>query len=630
MYTFLLPVLVSIGGFGAMSAPEGVDLAALAGWDVVVAENAIASEVYAAEEFQRILHRARGPKLPIVRQITRPDRHVFIGPSEALRKSAVGFDVGSFGPEDLRIIVRDQNIAVAGGRPRGTLYGVFTFLEDYLGVRFLTLDHTHVPLLGDWQRVGPIDRFYHPPFEFRWVAYEANYARPDFAARLRLNAARVKANPVGSKDGGGVGKYGGRTPMRHINHSFFRQLPPAKYAADHPEYYCLYKGRRYATIQSGAEGVDFKRGQFPYGMQPCLSHADVFRIITDHVLNDFSDRPDLLNVSVAQNDGGKHCQCPPCAALDEREGTKMGAVLTFVNRVADRVAQEYPDRMISTTAYSDTAAPPKTLRPRDNVQVMWCSIGTCFIHAFTDQSCPQNDVFVGELRRWAKITSHLYTWNYYLHGENHGYQLPVPNLRLIGPNLRYQRSLGVRGVFLQATGSCHGNEWEELRNYLLSNLMWNPARDGDRLMSEWLRLHYGPAAPPIEQWINRLHDRSVASGKHCRCLGGKFSDYGLDGLDAQAGIRAFEQAMRLAGDNEVVRNRVEKASIMAYRAIIEPIWSVKTSEELDPSLAIKMRPFVKQFFELCKKHGATRTAEGDWQRMDKQEERLRTLLEPWG
>ena len=60
MYTFLLPVLVSIGGFGAMSAPEGVDLAALAGWDVVVAENAIASEVYAAEEFQRILLRIAG------------------------------------------------------------------------------------------------------------------------------------------------------------------------------------------------------------------------------------------------------------------------------------------------------------------------------------------------------------------------------------------------------------------------------------------------------------------------------------------------------------------------------------------------------------------------------------------
>ena len=75
-----------------------------------------------------------------------------------------------------------RTIAIAGGRPRGTLYGVYTFLEDYLGVRFLTADHTHVPAVGNWRKVGPLDRFYHPPLSFRWVAYEANYHYPDFAA----------------------------------------------------------------------------------------------------------------------------------------------------------------------------------------------------------------------------------------------------------------------------------------------------------------------------------------------------------------------------------------------------------------------------------------------------------------
>ena len=72
-----------------------------------------------------------------------------------MRRSQVGFDVDRFGPEDLRIVIRDGNIAIAGGRPRGTLYGVYTFLEDYLGVRFLTVDHTHVPPLGDDHPIGP-------------------------------------------------------------------------------------------------------------------------------------------------------------------------------------------------------------------------------------------------------------------------------------------------------------------------------------------------------------------------------------------------------------------------------------------------------------------------------------------
>ena len=624
-----LSVLATIAGVSVGTVPEGVDLAALRGWDIVVPEDAIESEVFAAEEFQRLYKRAGGLELPIVDEVRRPNRHVFIGPSGEMRGSAIGFDVESFGQEDLRIVIRDENIVIAGGRPRGTLYGVYTFLEDYLGVRFLTADHTHVPPLGHWRKVGPVDRFYHPPMDFRWVAYEANYSRPDFATHLRLNAARLPASPVDGKDWGNVGKYGGRTSMRHISHSFHHQLLPAKYAQDHPEYYCLFKGRRWARLKPGEEGIDFKKGQFPYGMQPCLTHPEVLRIVTKNVLDQFATRSDEFNISVAQNDGGAHCQCPSCDAINQREGATMGSLLQFVNAVADEVGREYPDRMISTLAYSDTAQPPKILRPRDNVQVMWCSIGTCFIHAYDDRSCRQNDWFNQQLRQWARLTDNLYTWNYYLNCENHSFQLPMPNLRLIGPNFRYQMSLGVKGMFVQATSSCHGNEWEDLRNYMLSNLLWDPTRDEARLMREWLDLHYGPAAQPIARWIGRLHDRVATGGKHCRCLGGKFSDFGLDESDAQAGLKAFDESLRLAGDNEAVRNRVEKASIWAYRAAIEPVWYVKEGEAIDPALVERLRPLVSRFFELCKKHGVTRTAEGSWHQMEKYEKRLRPLLGPW-
>ena len=127
-----------------------------------------------AEEFQEFFRQAGGLKLPIVHKITRWDKHVFIGSGMVMQASPVGFNVEDLGPEDLRIVVRDGNIAIAGGRPRGTLYGVYTFLEDYLGVRFLTHDHTHVPAVG-WQRlIGPLDRVYRPPFaNYRNAVYKA-------------------------------------------------------------------------------------------------------------------------------------------------------------------------------------------------------------------------------------------------------------------------------------------------------------------------------------------------------------------------------------------------------------------------------------------------------------------------
>jgi len=110
-----------------------------------------------------------------------------------------------------------------------------------------------------------------------------------------------------------------------------------------------------------------------------------------------------------------------------------------------------------------------------------------------------------------------------------------------------------------------------LRNYLLSNLLWDPSRDSVKLLREWLDLHYGPAAPPIANWINRLHRRTVTSGLHCRCLGGKFADYSQDESDARAGLQAFQEAMILAGDDRTLRHGVEKASICAYRARLEPV-----------------------------------------------------------
>ena len=118
-------VLIAVFACGVVPAiakiPQGVNLAQLNGWDIVVADDAIASEKYAAQEFHEFFRRAGGVTLPIVRKISRLDKHVFIGPGQAMRSSNVAFSIEDFGDEDLRIIIRDGNIAIAGGRPRGTL-----------------------------------------------------------------------------------------------------------------------------------------------------------------------------------------------------------------------------------------------------------------------------------------------------------------------------------------------------------------------------------------------------------------------------------------------------------------------------------------------------------------------------
>jgi len=120
-------------------------------------------------------------------------------------------------------------------------------------------------------------------------------------------------------------------------------------------------------------------------------------------------------------------------------------------------------------------------------------------------------------------------------------------------------------------------------------------------------LHYGRSADPIRRFINLTHDKALASGLHPNCFG-KAKNYAVDASIAQAGLDAFAEAMELA-ENETVRARVEKASICAYRAAIEPIWYIKDRSKLDPGLAQRMQPLTQTFLELCAKHGVTRVSE---------------------
>jgi hypothetical protein len=69
---------------------------------------------------------------------------------------------------------------------------------------------------------------------------------------------------------------------------------------------------------------------------------------------------------------------------------------------------------------------------------------------------------------------------------------------------------------------------------------------------------------------------------------------------------------------------VEKASICAYRAAVEPLWICPDGKPADPALARRMRPLVKRLFELTDKFQVPEWREGGPINAAKQ--RIRSLL----
>jgi uncharacterized protein DUF4838 len=563
----------------------GIDLARTASWDIVLAEDAIETEVYAAEEFQQFFSISVGVQLPIVRTTGRAANHIFIGPGDLLRSSDIGFSIEDFGPEDLRIVVRDSMIAIAGGRPRGTLFGVYTFLEDYLGIRFLTPDYTHVPKLGKVIFLGPVDRTYRPPFaNYRGIGY---HLRKDAVFAVRCRGNNLYSDP----------NFGFKTPFCsshiNINHSFYRQIPLDQYAESHPEYFCMWDGKR-----------DNKHTHTHY----CLTQPELVPIVTQAVIAEIEHPSSAkrTNFSVAQNDTiWEYCQCKNCTAVDNIEETHMGALLQFVNSVADEVGKKYPDAHIGTLAYGFSRKPPKTIHCGPKVQVSITSIEACQYHTFDDPTCPYNISFMQDLKGWGKTCDHLYAWTYNINFFDH--LLPYPNLWTLEPNIRILAEAGVKGVFFQCS-DVPASEFCDLRHYVLSRLAWNPDLDGETLVEEFLHLYYGKSAPPLRRFIDLVHDHyaSKSDMHHSSCIKARW-DQIVDEKVAITGLELFREALSMAED-EVMKERIEKASICAYRAAIEPAWKHDPKTAIAPELAATMRPLVAEFLRLADKYGIGRDA----------------------
>ncbi|MDZ7292221.1 MAG: DUF4838 domain-containing protein [candidate division KSB1 bacterium] len=538
-----LMLIVSENGH---SAPQTLKLKDLSGWSIVLGEEAIPSEQYAAEEFQRLFAEVTGTTLPIISKPSAAIRNIFIGPSSAVELTSLRLGERQFGEEELAIRIREDNIAIVGGRPRGTLYGVYEFFERYSGVRFLTHDHTYFPADAA-ERSIPLEEFtYNPPFLFRWSNYGENLVHPEFAARLRVNTVTREE------------RLGGISSQQLISHTLKNLLPVEKYGKDHPEYFALHRGERRLIMFGG-------------GPEPCVTNPEVIDIVSQAVLDQLDGGWAFKNISVSQNDNDAYCRCEKCEAINQREGTPMGSHLAFVNAVAERVAQQYPDIKVGTLAYWYTRKPPKNLRPRENVQIQLANIECCTLHSINDPRCRLNREFAADLEGWRRLTDEIFIWTYITNFRY--YDLPYPNLHAIGPTLKYYRDHGIKGVFMQANGRGTSGDLSDLRNYVVAHLLWNPSLDGWNLVEEFCRLHYGRAAKPILKYLNFFHDHAEALGLHPICFASP-KEVGLDPQVAERIFGYFSNALALA-DNVVIRERVEKASISAHRAMLETNVSFK-------------------------------------------------------
>lgn len=494
------------------------------------------SEKHAADLFNNYLLRITGTELPIkglkggsqVRFHILSDEEIADDPDFSKIK---GEEVAK---DAFRVSEKWGMMSFSAVTLQGLKNAVHSFMERYAGVRYYAHDAVVMPEKNTFT-IPEMKWFDVPAFSFRApYYYEATFQ--EYIDFHKLSASPKDTEKPSWPVSGDWGLW---------VHTMHRLLPPEKLFDQRPEYYALRNGVRMAD-------------------QACLSNPEVLEIVCSNLQEEMRANPAAKYWSVSQMDNFNYCECEKCRAIDSIEGSPSGTVIRFTNEVAKR----FPDKIISTLAYQYTRKAPFFTKPLPNVNIMLCTI-ECNRNVSIESDTSAGS-FYHDIRSWSAITSNILVWDYVI---NFSHLLaPFPNFHVLAPNLQMFDRFGADMMFEQGLRGCRSGEFNELRCYLISKLMWNPNLDTDSLMNDFISGYYGKEAGVyIREYIDRMTQNLMLSGKALTLYEPPFahsSGY-LSPVNLNSYFQLFEDALAACGDDTTRRHRVEMAMQSVKYACLE-------------------------------------------------------------
>ncbi len=377
---------------------------------------------------------------------------------------------------------------------RGALYGVYTFLEEYLGVRWFTPELEVVPETADIIIDAAIRRIVEPSFSIR---------RNDCIGTNDAHRARTKMNVSFWNE---ATEYGGA-----LNYVLWDvtldKLVPDELITEHPDYF--------ATTAEGTKTRD----------HVCLSNPDVLNVAIQNARKAILEcERDANYIHIGQKDNTNYCRCERCEALYEKYGSVSAPTILFTNAFADALDDEFPDFMFTFYAYNETDRPPTdmSLRCNKNVAPVLCGLHkACRSHPLTECGAQDgNETFYNlfgdneptiseDFKNWVKIADTTYIYDYTINFINTAQFFS--NFEYMQSTMKYMHDIGITG-YIYNCGDTHIAAFNELRNYLLCKIQWDVNCDVEYHMMDFLKAYYGEeAAPYIKQIIDIQTAQTKAS-----------------------------------------------------------------------------------------------------------------------
>jgi len=359
----------------------------------------------------------------------------------------------------------DKNTLVIRGEHKlGTVYGVVSFIREYVGIRrywpsepggigdvYTPRPTLTIPKITwkDWPYL--ISR--HVGFNAKaWeLTRDGEWPWMFFWYRLGTNLSMM--------------------------HNFFKLIPPEEYGESHPEYFPEINGVRVIP-----------KGKIHW--QPCVSNPEVVEICARKITEAFDSAPYRICHALAVNDGAGHCECAECRAMDSPDADVNTTQLTdryvkFMNAVAERVAAKHPDRLIGFLAYGAVRFPPTTAELHPNLVPYFCAMGRGVYPGWDDW-----------MAAGAKNMGH------YGYHDDRWFTIPKINPHQEARRIRYMVGTNVfRGYYKEFNPTYPLDAHAAI---VCADMQWDPRLDEDKILARYYSDMFVESAPEMRAFYETL------------------------------------------------------------------------------------------------------------------------------
>ena len=459
---------------------------------VVIPDNPGKIEKFAADELSYYLEKVTGKKTPVV-----SEKNIKSGlPGYYIGRTSRAAALKVCAPEKINsftVKFVDGSLFITGKdgdgeekddtNPAGTLFGVYHFLHDSLGVRWIYpgKDGEFIPVKPDFKPSAACDAVYIPVLSDRMFGGRVPSAEIRRYYRRNMYLAKARHNGRGGH-----------------NKFVYRE-----YGKSNPEFFAL--------------GKNNKRNNTPGGSL-CLSNPELQKALIKYAVNNKKEY-----VSAHETDSVARCLCPNCNAMngDDFRGPtgryapyrNMGERYAgFYRKLLDQCREIAPDLKISAYAYQSYFYAPRKVKLDKKIHV----------GLVPDLPFPRRRSYTEFLRNeyklWAQSGASLY---FRPNNFNGGYCMPEVWYDEFSDELKFLCQLGITGIAIDGYSR---QMWATrgLDQYICSRMIAYPDSDPEKLFEEYIAC-FGAAAPEIRKYfsffrnylkencdmINTLHENSV-------------------------------------------------------------------------------------------------------------------------